>query len=133
MNWRHKDVWTRDGTNFIVQVSRHSVEKVAEYDSTGPHRWCVYAYIYPEHHEFASFKGPDMWQDAATDLPLHGGPSMLRWHYNTSGEPTSVQVGADYNHLHDEDFTHMATDDDARKVFADADKLHSALSAKEAA
>lgn len=128
MSWRHKDIWTREGENFIVQVSRHSVGQ-SEYERTGPHRWCVYAYVYPKHSAFASFDGPQMWQPAATRLPLHGGPSLLRWHYDDDGKPTSVQVGADYNHLHDERFTHMATADDARSVFADADELHAALSA----
>ena len=131
MNWRHKDIWTRDGENFIVQVSRHSVMSINEYDSTGPHRWCVYAYIYPEHQSFASFDGPNMWQHAATRLPFHGGPSLLRWHYDDDRKPTSVQVGADYCHLHDDRFTHMATNDDARTVFADADELHAALTAKD--
>lgn len=123
-DWRHKDIWTREGKGFIVQVSRHLVESVAEYDSTGPHRWCVYAYIYPTHPHCARFSGGDMWQSAATMLPLHSGPSLLRWHYGDDGKPTSVQVGGDYNHLHDDRFTRMATRDEARVVFSDADELH---------
>lgn len=125
--WRHKDVWSLDGQDFMIQVSRHSVESYREYDDTGPHRWCVYAYIYPKHRLFSTFDGPAMWQDAATALPLHCGPSLLRWHYGDDGKPTSVQVGADYNHLHDDRFTNLATREEAGVVFRDAEELHAHL------
>ena len=126
--WRHKDVWTLPGKDFIVQVHRHSVEqRPSYYGDTGPHRWCVYAYIYPGHRLFDKFSGPDMWQSAATAMPLHGGPSLLRWHYDDTGNPTSVQVGADYNHLHDDRFTNKATRAEAGVVFSDAEELHAYL------
>jgi len=131
--WRHKDIWTMDGRDFTVQVSHHSVPVRDEggcYDSEGPHHWCVYAYIYPKHPHFAAFNGTeDMWQDAAACLPLHGGPSLCHKHLSgKSGEVTSYQVGADYHHLHDWRFTQMATQDDARTVFADAEQLCAWLS-----
>lgn len=60
-------------------------------------------------------------------LPLHGGPSLLRWHYDDDRKPTSVQIGADYNHLHDTHFSSYATADDAYEVFADAERLFNHL------
>jgi hypothetical protein len=128
--WDHKDAWRRFGKDFMVEITRHSVARPesSPFDD-GPHRWCVYAYIYPKHPHFAAFSGRDMWQDAAVALPLHGGPSLLRWHYNDNGEPTSVQVGADYNHLHDNHYTHFATAEDAYSVFLDADELFERLAA----
>ena len=129
--WRHKDVWSMDGKDFMVQVSRHSVTLIDPgccYDSEGPHRWCIYAYIYPKHPHFAAFDGTEtMWQDAAAMLPLHGGPSLCHKHLNAAGEVASYQVGADYNHLHDWRFTQQATKEDAREVFSDAKQLHAWL------
>ena len=124
--FRHKDIWTMDGAGFSVQVSRHSVD-FAAYE--GPHRWCVYAYIYPKHPHFARFDGTeDMWQDAAVALPLHAGPSLVRKHLSANGQTTSYQVGADYNHLHDDRFTHYGDAAEAYQVFADARELFAWLS-----
>lgn len=71
-----------------------------------------------------------MYQDAATELPLHAGPSFLQCHTDGNGVTTSVQVGADYNHLHDDHFTHYATAEDAMSVFLDADDLAKFLAAE---
>lgn len=118
--WAHKDEWKRCGKNSQVVVSRHSA--TSEF-GLGPHRWCVYAYVYPKHPHFANFSGNNMWQDAASVMPLHAGPSYLRWHRDDEGKATSVQVGCDYNHLHDHHYCDYATKDDARSVFVDADEL----------
>lgn len=121
--WQHKDMWKREGRKFLVQVSRHSASSVDLGD--GENRWCVYAYIYPGHPYFDRFDvdGP-MFQDAACALPLHAGPSFFRAHFDHKEKKyTSVQVGADYNHLHDSRFGHMATRADAYEVFQDADAL----------
>jgi hypothetical protein len=131
VSWRQKEIWSRAGKDFLVTVEHFTVEvreDSACYDSDQGHRWCVYAYVYPKHPHFARFEGPQMWQDAATSLPFHGGPSLLRWHYDDDKKPTSVQVGADYNHLHDGRFTRMATKDEAYAVFNDADALFERLS-----
>jgi hypothetical protein len=125
--WSHKDEWHQSGEHFLVVV-KHYTETPNKYSHDGPHRWNVYAYIYPKHRLFETFKGPEMWQPAATELPLHGGPSLLRWHLGDDGKPTSVQVGADYYHLHDEEFSYYATPSDASEVFNDADKLFQHLS-----
>lgn len=128
--WRHKDIWSANGVGFLVQVSHHTGEPSSfNYEDEG-HRWCVYAYIYPTHPRFAAFSGPSMFQDAACALQLHGGPSLLRWHYEDDGKPCSVQVGADYNHLHDTWFTQCSTEQEASEVFEDAQRLFEYLSAK---
>lgn len=119
--WDHKDEWRKFGRGFMVIVSRHNARSSLDLDE-GPHRWCVYAYIYPKHPYFARFNGPHMWQEAATRMPLHGYPSLLEYPMY-DGKITSVKVGADYNHLHDDRFTHYATQDDAAEVFSDADEL----------
>ena len=132
-DWEHKDIWKRRGHDFLVKISRHEVAvnfEEPEWRREGPHRWAVYAYIYPKHPRFSRFVGEDMWQDAATSLDLHCYPSFLRRHYAADGSQTAVQVGADYNHLHDEQYTHMATREDARSVFRDAEALFDLLSSE---
>jgi len=130
-NWKRKEEWKREGKNFQVVVSRHEVSVYPYeghyFDSEGPHRWCVYAYIYPDHQHFANFEGDDMWQDAASVLGMHAGPSLLRWHYTANGVPMSVQVGCDYNHLHDTHYTRIATEAEAYAVFYDANELFDRL------
>ena len=121
--WDHKDEWRQRGKDFLVAVSRHSVGSSTHEPHQGPHRWTVYAYLYPTHRLFGEFSGTDMWQRAATDMPMHGGPSLLRWHRDDDGKPTSVQVGADYNHLYDDHFCNYETAEDAQEVFADAQRL----------
>lgn len=125
--WKRKDIWTRRTKGFCVEVSRHT-EQPCSYTDEGPNRWCVYAYIYPTHPHFAKFDGDRMWQDAATVLPLHGGPSMLRLHRDANCNMTSVQVGADYHHDCDAEFTHCADENEAYAVFKDAEKLFAWLS-----
>ena len=123
--WDHKDEWHRHGKDFLVVVKRYAVSpSPSSFDPyEGPHRWAVYAYVYPKHRLFGTFNGPAMWQAASTELPLHGGPSFLRWHYDDERKQTSVQVGADYHHLHDDRFTHYKTPAEAYEVFEDAEQL----------
>lgn len=124
VEWKHKDLWHRRGKDFLVEVSRHTVEGARD---LGPHRWCVYAYVYPEHPHFAAFAGDSMMQWAAQEMPFHGGPlsgaSYLRNHRNDKGEVTAVQVGGDYNHLHDDRFTWYDALEMASEVFNDAETL----------
>jgi hypothetical protein len=118
--WSHKDEWKRHGNDFCVVVSRH---EGSTYFGEGPNRWCVYAFIYPKHPYFKEFdqSGP-MYQDAASAMPLHGGPTLLEFPMY-DGAVTSVKVGADYQHLYDDRFSHYATKDEAYEVFKDAEKL----------
>lgn len=135
-DWDHKSEWRKRGKGFMVTVSRHDVE-VSEYDyDEGPHRWAVYAYIYPAHHMFSQFiPDGDMWQEAATALPLHGGPSFFRTHYadETDREKVSAfQIGGDYNYLHDCSYTLMDDDSfDSGPIAHDAQELFDALTLKE--
>jgi hypothetical protein len=119
-SWKHKDEWRRKGENFAVVVSRHTVSTT---HGDGPHRWCVYAYIYPKHPYFGEIdqSGP-MYQDSASAMPLHGGPSLLEFPMY-DGKVSSAKVGADYNHIYDDAFTYYATKDDAYEVFRDAEEL----------
>lgn len=125
--WTHKDEWRRRGENFLVTISRHYALHTRD---GGPHRWAVYAYIYPNHSLFGEFSGGDMWQPAALELPLHFGPSLLKWHFYENGKPSSVQIGADYDHLHDERFTYYADPESAQEVFNDADLLFEYLTTR---
>lgn len=121
--------WKLQGTDFLIVV-KHYTEPASptfqDHDD-GRHRWNVYAYVYLKHPHFAKFSGPHIIQDASNALPLHGGPSFLRWHYNDDQEPTSVQVGSDYNYIADSEFTFYATEEDASEVFSDARRLHAWL------
>ena len=120
IKWDYKEEWHQKGKDFLIVVKRHSVTPSTYLSQEeGPHRWAVYAYIYPSHRLFVNFNGPDMWQPAACFLPLHGGVSFLHWHRDDDGKPTSVQVGADYNHLHDEHYSYCATPEEAHNVFQD--------------
>ncbi|AET91057.1 hypothetical protein BYI23_B004500 [Burkholderia sp. YI23] len=92
----------------------------------GPHRWAVYAYIYPKHPHFSAFSGANLWQEATAVLHLHGSCSYLEYPMY-DGKVTSVKVGADYHHLHDDRFTYYATQAEAREVFKDADELFAQL------
>lgn len=65
-------------------------------------------------------------------LPLHGGPSMLRWHRDANCNPTSVQVGADYHHDGDDGYTHCDDAGQAYSVFRDADELYAWFEASNA-
>ncbi|WP_321913523.1 hypothetical protein [Paraburkholderia sp. J11-2] len=124
-SWKHKDIWTRRGKMFAIEISRHYGTE-DEYE--GPHRWAVYAYIYPSHPHFSKFDGPNLWQDATQVLPFHRGCSYLDYPVH-DGKVTCVKIGADYHHLHDIGFTHCATADDAYRVFSDADELFDRLTA----
>lgn len=126
LNWREKTEWAVRGPQFTIVVSKH--QQLARHE-TGPNVWCVYAYIYPEHPYFKEFKGTDLWQEATSIMPLHGGCSYLDYP-GYQGEITSVKVGADYNHYRDEYFTHYATAEDAAEVFKDAQILFNWLESR---
>ncbi len=121
MGWQHKDEWKHVGNSYAVVVSRHTTE--TDHRLEGPHRWAVYAYIYPAHPHFAKFNGPDFHQPATDCMPGHSYVSYLRTHRNDNGDACSIQVGWDYNHLHDTEFTHCADKGSASAVFRDAEEL----------
>lgn len=122
-DWEELQEWRLRGKNFLVVV-KHYTYGTPLHGFDGGHRWNVHAYIYPKHPVHAKFdQSAGTFQDASADMPLHYGPSLLDWHFDKSGAITSVQVGADYNHLHDNDYTHMSTRAQAADVFADAEEL----------
>ena len=129
IGWKRKEEWRKYGHDFMVVVSRHSVEALEgfEHDNGGENRWAVYAYIYPKHPKFAAFDltSNNMFQDAAFRLPLHCGPSYLEYHQRNN-EISSIQVGADYNHTHDH-FNGYSDPKDVPNVFCDAQQLYDAL------
>lgn len=127
--FNHQDIWRLRGDNFLVTVVRTIVDVPPEYnfDNLGPNRWAVYAYIYPNHACFSRFDDSGMHQDASRALHFHGGPSFFQFHYDKTGAKQSIQVGADYNHLYDEEYSHYATKDDAAEVFDDAVQLYAYL------
>ena len=138
-NWKHKDAWSRRGKDFVVEVVRWNAGlPLPEFDEGGlGHRWNVYAYIHAAHPRFALIEPEHdrgYYQDAISDLPLHGGPTFWRAAF-TPGEvlgPTIAawQVGCDYSHLNDDRFGYCATAEDAREVFDDADTLFDFLAAE---
>ena len=100
--WNHKDLWISRHDKFAVEVSRH-IGQAHEELGLGPNRWCVYAYVYPEHPLFESIDlNGGMWQSALVDLPLHGGCSFFKVHQEFGGKVTSAQIGCDYNHYGDD-------------------------------
>jgi len=127
MYWSKRDEWKLRGKDFMIVVSRHEESSCLSYE--GDNRWCVYAYIYPKHPHFSEFSGPSCWQDAANAMPLHGGATLLDYPAR-DGSITSVHIGADYNHLHDDSFTFYATKKDAYEVFNDAGELFDWLQAR---
>ena len=121
-SWKHNDEWRVRGTNFLVSVQRH------DHYEEGKHKWFIYAYIYPNHPLFVSFNEDEgIYQDATDNLPLHCGCSLLTFHANTYGEVLSVQVGADYLHLYDDDFERMESKKQATSIFDDAEQLFETL------
>lgn len=130
--WLKKDVWSTRGKDFMVQISRHTVAPSSIDPYEGVNRWAVYAYIYPKHRHFDKFEGSDMFQDAASMMPLHAGPSFLQVHRDEKGEICSYQVGADYHHYRDERFADYADLEEAYEVKRDAQELFDWLSPKDA-
>lgn len=118
VEWREVRRWLARGDNFTVEVAH---ENLAMSRKGGMNRWNVYAYIYPSHPHFGNFSGDDWYQDAAMDMPLHGGPTFFMWN-RTSGSQT-VQVGCDYCHLHDDSYERASTREEAYGVFDDAERL----------
>ena len=129
--WLKKDVWSKRGKDFMVQIYRHTVEPSTITPYEGVNRWAVYAYIYPKHRHFQRFEGSDMFQDATCVLPLHAGPSFLQIHRDEKGDICSYQVGADYHHYHDDRFAAYEDLNDASEVQFDAQELFDWLTGAE--
>lgn len=126
--WELKEEWRRRSADFCVTVTRHVAEP---HDGCGIHRWCVYVYCYTEHHLFSDWVRRESMGDFG-DTPLNWYASFRRIWTNEAGEPASVQVGADYNHLGDDEMTHVERAEDAGRVFRDAARLFDWMTAQAA-
>ena len=126
--WSHVEEWHKRGVDFQVTVKRWSFPESHWNPREGRQVWNVYAFIYPKHRLWDSFEGPDMFQPAANDLPLHCGPTFLEYHIGQDGKVESLQVGSDYRHQGDARFSHYKTREEAWQVFQDAEELFTHLS-----
>jgi len=126
--------WSRRYDHFLIEVRRRTHKREVDgdpYERRGPYLWTVYAYIYPSHWHYAAFSGNNHWQPATDDMPLHGGCTFLEYHWRpgeTGLVVSAVQVGCDYNHLHDVDYTYDA---EGRVPFRDAKALANWLMIRE--
>lgn len=118
--WDRKEEWRLRHRDFLVTVE-HRADAPSDglFGPHGGHRWAVYAYIYPKHPLFTAFAGASIFQEAALGLPFHGGCSLVRYH-NDGTTITSVQVGGDYGHLHDQRFSYVDAFDGEVKDDAEA-------------
>jgi len=129
--WRHNEAKMR----FCVEL-RHSLRdgdtRLGE--PAALNLWNLYAYIYPGHPKFAAlclvgdrFYDSGVREALGDGLPLHGGVTFFHIHRDGDGKACSVQIGCDYNHLHDDRYRRM---DDAESMVVDADELHDYLLAR---
>ena len=114
--WDQSHAWQRRGKGFLIQI-KHSTRTRSEIDiamGEGVNIWNIYVYIYPNHSLFDSFDiDGGMWQEAASSLIMHGSPSYFTAHkadLSDVNKITAFQIGCDYNHLHDENYTFMDVD-----------------------
>jgi len=117
--WKKLEEWLKREKDFTVVV-KHWTEE--EFDTReGPHRWGVYAFIYPSHQHFKKLTGDNIFHAGAQEIPIHGGPSRFCRHWDSAGaNVTSVEIGADYHHDGDR---HYTFNDTGEAVLFDADKL----------
>lgn len=117
--------WRKKGKDFLVSVyhwkklSFEYIENGCEGEKTFDNCWNVYAYIYPDHLMFEELLNNKL----ILNEYLHGGQTFYRKHYDDEHNITSIQIGSDYLHLHDSYFRTLETEQDARDVFCDAEKL----------
>lgn len=140
INWQAKQIWRAPGGDFLIEVFKSETEKFFDERGyriggdpfDGGHRWYVYAYIYPGHPLFNKFQpNGGMIQEATNLIQCHGYCSFFSPYYDDNGNKIiSYKVGWDYNHLHDNDFTHMTTKEEAWRVFMDAEHLFAQLEAE---
>lgn len=131
MTFQRADVWLARGSDFAVEVKHRDTGKppYSMWAAPGGHHWTMYAYIYPKHPLFARLRTSGerhelMYQDAANDLPLHGGPTYFMVHrVDGQGDISSVEVGCDYQHqhLHDDMYSMAQPEEDGSPNYMIAD------------
>lgn len=124
MKWQHIDQYVCRDYAHNVEVRHWTVdEQPLDMTLSGPHRWGVYAHLGRCHPLFARISGGSLSQEALRDAPLHGGCTYLSYSSTGGWVASCVTFGADYNHLSDTGYTHMATAENATAVFQDAKRL----------
>ena len=122
--WRKKELWFKHGNGFCIEVSKHLEIVHEEIKREGPNRWCVYAYIYTNHPLFKKIKGTDIFQESLSGIPFHKGCTYVEQKIEPiNKEICSYKIGADYHHLHDDEYTYMNNGNEAEQVFDDAERL----------
>lgn len=113
---------------FMVEIDHWTLGDWDGYSRRGNNHWNVYAYIYPAHSLFAKVIGEDArHSEEVGALPLHGGVTLFEVHHAADGSIQSVQIGCDYGHYMDDEYSRMSTRDEASWVFGDAERLHAHL------
>ena len=122
-DWTTVQLWRKRDLNCLVEIQHSLLAYVDQTRDRGPHRWYIYVYIYPKHPLFSLFVGDSLFQEAVVNMPLHGGCSYLRWHFDNNGEISSIQVGCDYDHCGDESRTYEDVVDHLKYYQHDAQTL----------
>lgn len=113
--------WIKRGEDFHIQV--------VNWVRRPPNRWNVYAYIYAAHPLFCKLNRRDAAiQPRLSELPLHGGPSLWKWHTTDSAELATFQIGSDYMRDGDERFEDIGPDGGIPpQILRDAEELYQYL------
>ncbi len=120
-DWKKIEIWRKRARTFTVEVY-HSKDSPGK--DSGENYWNIYVYIYSSHPLFGQLEpGGGMYQELINNMPFHWGASFFHVHFAAGGEITSYQIGCDYRHLHDEDYSFMETEEEAAPIFKDAEKL----------
>lgn len=110
---------------FMVEIDHWTSGEWDGYSRRGNNHWNVYAYIYPAHPLFANVIGKDArHSEEVAALPMHGGVTLFEVHHAADGSIQSVQIGSDYGHYDDDEYSRMSTKEEAREVFRDAELLY---------
>ena len=125
-NYKKIDVWKREGKDFLIEVKHSTTTPYLDFE--GRNKWFIYAYLYPKHNKFGEFVSEEIYQDATEYMPLHGGCTYCKKHIDSFVNITSIQVGCDYQHYGDENYSFMSDEEEAQSVFYDANKLFEYLS-----
>ena len=112
MTWDPKRIWSLREDTHCVEISCHEVD--ADRD-LGPYRWAMYCYIYPHHPLFprvCTIQDPwytdDVLRAVLCTIPGHSYCSFYEA-CQRSGRTTSIKIGWDFNHLH-EDYNTRCTE-----------------------
>ena len=126
-NYSHTDLYSRKRQTFTVEVSRHTVKEDSE-NRWGKNRWCVYIYIYKQ-HPLWEYLNNDKTENPIWiyNLPGHGDISYYKVWKDDTLDVTSYQLGWDYAHEWDMNYSHYDTAEEANSVFLDAQRLYEVL------